>query len=314
MIVAVSNPAAGHRLCRDRLRAVERICAEAGRGLEVVETTGPRDVVRAAGEAASRRPELVVLIGGDGSAGELCRAYADLEPHARPPVVLVPAGRGNSLYKTLLSDAPWPDYLRRTLERSYVGPVDAARVVETGDVWVLGFSVGYLRHAIDAARLFRGLRGRTLYGAGGAYAAVRPRPFAVEVAVDDRAVYAGRSVLVAVGGGAFWGGRLLLFPVSDLSDGLLDVAIVEDMPARRFAHVLRRALTGHHVDLDDVHVFQGTDVRITAPEGMHAELDGTGCVPGPRGVTLRPLPGLLPMAFPRGEWEADLIEPRAPGL
>lgn len=306
MLVALANPASGHGLGRDRLARLRAICAEAGRTLEVVETRGPGDVVRAARDAVARRPEALVLLGGDGSVGELARAYADLAPDRRVPVVLVPAGRGNSVYKALLSGAPWEDYVRHALARPYVRPAEAARIEETGDVWVLGFSLGYLHDAVAASRHLKGIRGRTLYAAGGAVAFARRRPFACQVEVDGTAVYAGGSLLVAVGGGPFRR-RLQLFPLADLYDGRLDVVIVEAVSARRFADVLLAAGSGRHIELPDVHHFQGAEVRLWTSRPARAELDGTLFHAQAQTLTMRCLPGLLPVVYPRWAWEGEPI-------
>jgi diacylglycerol kinase (ATP) len=304
VLVALANPASGHGLGRDRLAGLRAICAGAGRRLEVVETRGPGDVVRAARDACAARPDALVLVGGDGSVGELARAYADLEPGERAPVILVPAGRGNSVYKALLSGAPWEDYVRRALARPYVRPADGARIEETGDVWVLGFSLGYLHDAVAASAHLRGLRGRTLYAAGGAVAYARRRSFACQVEVDGRVIYEGGTLLVSVGGGPFRR-RLQLHPLADLYDGLLDVIIVEAVGARRFADVLRAAGSGRHVELPEVHAAQGREIRLWTSRPARAELDGT-LYPAPgQALTMRCVPGLVPVVYPSWGWDDD---------
>lgn len=301
VIIGVVNPASGMGHSRDRV--LEQVCAELGKPLELIRTAGPGDVTRAAAGAAAKHPEALVLVGGDGSVGELCRAYADIAADDRPPLVLVPAGRGNSFYKALLSDAPWEDYLRRAIDRPYVRRVDIGRVVETGDTWALGFSLGYLHDCVASTRYFPGLRGRTLYAAAGTYAAARLRPFKAEVTVDGRAVFAGRAVMVAVGGGPYRGGRLQLFPTADLTDGLLDLAVVEAVSPRRFAEILRAGSKGTHVEMREVHTFQGAEVRISSPDPMRCELDGTIYASEADALTLRCLPEFLPVAFPLWHWD-----------
>jgi diacylglycerol kinase (ATP) len=308
LIVALVNPASGAGQGRDRLTCVEKACADAGVRIEVVETAGPGDVTRSAAEAAARRPAAIALIGGDGSVGELCRAYVSLPADRRPPLVLVPAGRGNSFYKAIMSDAPWEEYVRRAIARPYVRNIDVGCVEETGDTWALGVSLGYLHDCVVSTRFFPGLRGRTLYAAAGAYAAARVSPFRVEVAVDGVPVYAGRSVLAAAGGGPFRGGRLHLFPTSDLTDGLLDVCVIEAVGTRRFAEILRAGTAGSHVEMPDVHCFQGRRVAFRA-EQMRCELDGTVfAVPGDT-LTLSCLAGALPVAFPLWNWDDVPVSP-----
>jgi diacylglycerol kinase (ATP) len=302
VIVAVVNPASGAGKARERVRAVVRACADSGKPLEIIETTGPGDVRRAAAEALGHKPEAVAIVGGDGTIGEVCGAWADVAPDERPPVVNVPSGRGNSFYMALLSDAPWEEYVRLAITRPYVKRVDVGRVEETADLWALGVSVGYLHDCVAAARHFPALRGRALYAAAGAYAAARVKPFRIEVHVDGRPVFAGRSVMAAVGGGPFRGGRLQLFPTSDLTDGRLDACIVEAVGAVRFAEILRAAGGGRHVEEPDVHCFTGEQIRITGDD-LRCEVDGTlYALPGDA-VTLTCLQGFLPVSFPLWNWD-----------
>lgn len=301
-IAAVVNPVSGGGAASGRRRVLEDVCATVGCTLEVFETASPSGVAAAAGEAIRRGPDVLVLVGGDGSVGELCRAYDDLPQEARPPVVLLPAGRGNSLYKALFADAPWEEYLRRAVRSGTVRGIDAARIEETQDVWVLGFSCGYFHDTVAATRYFRGLRGRALYAAAGIFATTRLRPFDVEVAVDGRAVYAGPTVLVGCAGGPFRGGRLHFYPTSDLTDGVTDVVIVEDMPSRRFTEVLRAAGNGEHLDRPDVHAFQGGELRISSSETWRCELDGTLYPYEGSTLTIRCLPALLPVVVPDPDW------------
>lgn len=309
MLVGVLNPVSGRGTAAKRLPGVREIATRLGRILDIVESRGPGGVVDAVRSAVGRHPDAVVLIGGDGSVGEACRAYSELEPTQRPPVVLVPGGRGNSFYKAALSDAPWPDYVERALRAPDVRAIDAARVSETGDVWALGCSLSFFHDSVRAASTLKGFRGRALYAAAGAYAAARLKSFRIEVDVDGRAAYVGSSVLTALAGGPFRGGRLLLHPKADLSDGLLDVVVVEDTGTRRFAEFLGAAQDGGHVGLDGVHVFQGKRIELRSPDPMRCELDGTIC-PVEGALTCEVLPGVLPLAYPGWGWDDVAVEGR----
>lgn len=249
-------------------------------------------------DAVALGPQAVVLVGGDGSVGEACGAYASLDPRARPPVVLVPGGRGNSFYRAALSDAPWPDYVERALNDPSVRNLDAGRIIETRRVWALGCSLGFFCDSVAAASTMKGLSGRALYAAAGAHAATHLVPFAVEVWVDAARVFEGSSVLVAVAGGPFRGGRLLLFPEADLSDGLLDAVVIEDVGTHRFAEILGAAADGSHAAMAGVHVVQGARIELRSPDPMRLEVDGT--VVGAEGsvVSCEALPGVLPLVSP----------------
>lgn len=300
MLAAVYNPVSGRGTAKRRLARLRDICARLGRRLEVVESRGPGGVAPAVLEAVALRPDALVLVGGDGSVGEACGAYATLEASDRPPVVLVPGGRGNSFYRAALSDAPWPDYVERALRTPNVRALDAARIRETGRVWALGCSLGFFRDSVAAASRMKGLRGRALYAAAGAHAATHLVPFSVEVVVDGELVHGGRSVLAAVAGGPYRGGRLLLFPEADLCDGLLDCVVISDVGTHRFAEILGAASDARHVAMPGVHVFRGARVELRSPEPLRLEVDGTEVATDGSSITCDALPGVLPLAYPAG--------------
>src|SRR5882672_1763752 len=92
--VAILNPRAGLAAARARA-ALER--SAHWRGMEVRLTTAPGDARRFAAEAAAAGAEIVLAIGGDGTANETAWGLLGT------PVALglVPMGSGNGLARTL---------------------------------------------------------------------------------------------------------------------------------------------------------------------------------------------------------------------
>jgi lipid kinase YegS len=81
-------------------------------------------------------------------------------------------------------------------------------------------------------------------------------------------------LLFAVGNGRSTGGGTLLTPRASVTDGLLDVCIVEAMPRAEFAKLAMRIRHGDHVGNDGVHYVQVPSIDISAAEPISVNVDG----------------------------------------
>ena len=89
---------------------------------------------------------------------------------------------------------------------------------------------------------------------------------------------------------------MLLAPNASLTDGLLDVVIIEDMPKLRFLRLPPTVFSGRHVRQRGVDVIRGREVQISASEPFTLYADGDPIAELP--VTIRVLPGAVRMIVP----------------
>jgi YegS/Rv2252/BmrU family lipid kinase len=81
-------------------------------------------------------------------------------------------------------------------------------------------------------------------------------------------------LLFAVGNGRTTGGGTVVTPRASVTDGLLDLCIVEAMPRTDFAKLVLRLRHGDHVDSDGVHYLQVPSIDITASNSISVNVDG----------------------------------------
>jgi diacylglycerol kinase (ATP) len=238
-------------------------------------TTGPEDVARAARAFADR--DLLVCVGGDGTLREVAAALLDVEE--APPLLVVPAGRGNSVYRHLYGETGWRDLAAAVADGYEAAPLDVgtARTEPGGRThrFVLGFTAGLFRSTVVHAERLTALPGRLAYLLGTARAVLGDDPVALSLAVDGTSVFAGAARLVAVGGGRYRGGEFELFPGSRPGDGRVHAVAVEPSGLRDGVALVRRARNGRLHDHPAVHHAAGREARITAEAGLPVEVDGT---------------------------------------
>jgi diacylglycerol kinase family enzyme len=87
-----------------------------------------------------------------------------------------------------------------------------------------------------------------------------------------------------------------LAPSASLTDGLLDVVIIEDMPKLRFLRLAPTVFSGRHLRYREVDVLRGREVHVSATEPFTLYADGEPVAELP--VTIRVLPAAVRMIVP----------------
>lgn len=225
-IAAIVNPVAGGEVDA----AVDALRVAATTAPCVMRTTAPGEAADLAHELAAEAdpPDVVVAIGGDGT---VCEVVTGLQ-RAResgavpPPLLVAPAGTGNSTFRGLWNDAPWPEVVHTALTGgAVVRTLDLARVEQNHHVVVLGSGSGLFAETL-LARLGRPERGRELLLAASYAAMLNHTPYPGRVEVDGTTVHEGPIVETIVGGFRYRGGVLNLVPRSVVDDRLLDVTVI----------------------------------------------------------------------------------------
>lgn len=202
---------------------VLRAFAAAGIIPTVEHTRSAGDGVRAARELAHSHDRLFVL-GGDGTVMEAATGLA--EAGSPMAIAILPGGTGNQLARAL-SIPLNPARAVRALLDGDERRIDMALLNDRRRVGV-GAGAG-----LDAAMIERA-RGRLKQSLGAASyvvsatrAAWRPRRFALRAEVDGRVIEREASVAMVLNLGNIFSGLLELAPGVSLTDGMLDLVIVD---------------------------------------------------------------------------------------
>jgi diacylglycerol kinase (ATP) len=234
--VAILNPRAGLAAARARA-ALER--SAHWRGLEVRLTTAPGDARRFASEAAAAGAEIVLAIGGDGTANET--AWGLLGTSAA--LGLVPMGSGNGLARTLgvplrphAALAVLAEAVPRAMDVGMVNGRPFLNVAGAGFDAQVGLD--FHEHGRRGGR-----RGVFTY----VWLAVlrimkyRAERWVLEAGAEK---FEGRAHIVAFVNGRQYGGGAVLVPGARLDDGLFDIVVIEDASALEMAWNAQRLFFG----------------------------------------------------------------------
>jgi YegS/Rv2252/BmrU family lipid kinase len=239
---------------------------------------------------AAAAGEVAVAFGGDGLIGAVAGALKQSEG----VVGVLPGGRGNDLCRVL--GIPLKPVAACSVLAS--GVLRSLDLGDAGGRTFLGIaSCGFDSVVNRIANETTFVRGSPVY----AYALLRALPgwraAGFEVTLDGGEVRRFTGFSVAAANSRQFGGGMRLAPNASLTDGVLDVVIIEDMPKTRFLRLAPTVFTGRHLRYDGVDVVRGREVHISATESFTLYADGEAIAELP--VTIRVLPGAVRMIVPK---------------
>lgn len=273
------------------------------------------------GQAATRRAladgaDVVLVAGGDGTV----RAVAEVLAGTGVPMTIVPSGTGNLLARNLSLPLLDPDAMVQSAFTGATRAVDIgiARILRADDtsdehafVVMAGMGLDAAMIANTRAQLKRTM-GWVAYVDGAARSLPGATPFRVEYELDGERPHSARvqSILFANCGTLPAG--IALIPDGSVSDGLLDVAVIQ--PAGWLGwigvwrkvwwdnSVLRRTRAGRRIVErrrgTSVHYLRGMRIETVTEAEQPVELDGDGFGMAV-GIHCHVVPGGLLTTFPR---------------
>lgn len=315
--LVIANPAAGQAAAYPAEEIV-RLCLEHGAAsARAVATEHPGHAADlAAAEAGRSVPgelRMVVAVGGDGTAYEAALGLlaagqgAGQGPGqgaagAVPGCGLfpVPAGTGNSNYRSLWDPVPWRTALGLAVAEpaAHLVRVDLARHLQSDRPVLLGAGAGLTAQVLEDARAVPAdVVGPARLQAGLARTLAGFRPYPGRVIVDGSVVHEGPTLFANVGGGRFRAWQFELLPDSVLDDGLLEVCVVGAGVGADFGAVGEAMRRGTHPQLPDVVAASGRVVVLERLDGAPLCFEHDGAVLPDSGsrATLRVEPRALPV-------------------
>ncbi|MBD0320647.1 MAG: YegS/Rv2252/BmrU family lipid kinase [Gemmatimonadetes bacterium] len=271
IVINPSNPAAV-----DSLRAGIALLREEGHTVHPHLTFEGGDARRFAREAAERGAELVVAAGGDGTINEVVNGLNDwAEADGRdelPRLAVIPLGTANDFAGGLRVPKDPEEALAVAVEgKSY--PVDLAAL--NGRAFLNVSSGGFGAEATDeASDELKRMVGPIAYVVTGVRKFVTLHPSTARFTSGGETLHDGDFLIFAVGNARRTGGGVRLTAEADLSDGLLDLCVVEGMTHMEFVRIAPQLRAGNHVEHPKVVYKQVRSVSVEAEDELSVNVDG----------------------------------------
>ena len=291
----VMNPVAGKGAARKAVAALERLLRASDLSFEIVSTEYPGHATALARAAST---PIVVAVGGDGTVNEVANGLVG----SSKVMGIIPTGSGNDFVKSI----GIPRNLRKALDvlkRRVVRKIDVGCVscgkTQNGSTtyaperyFVNGIGTGFDAEVAQRVSQIRRLTGTLLYLTAvlqtlGVYKA----PY-FRISADGRQSE-GKRLLIATGNGKCAGGGFYLTPDADVSDGMLDLCMIEDVNLARILRLIPAVMRGKPVHDPHVAYERAAKIKLESPDTFCVHADGEVIGRGVNAVRMEVLPGAL---------------------
>jgi diacylglycerol kinase (ATP) len=269
-ILYVVNPAAGRARAPGMTAEVRDLARLAGFGGEVVCTEGPGHATEIARLAAASSHDVVVSVGGDGTANEVAGGLLG----TGTALAVVPAGSGNDLAAELGLPRRWrraiaalPHARRRRID---VGWANGRPFLQSAGVG----ADAYIAQLRNRERLFFG---SAAYAKCAIQGLLTAHPTTIAIELNGRR-WTQRALAVTVANGERYGGGLRIAPGARFDDGLLDVVVLGDMGVLEALRVFPTVYFGRHLTHPKIRLERADRLSISTVDGtrpLPVHTDGT---------------------------------------
>lgn len=235
-------------------------------------TSSIEDAHRRAREFANLGVERIVAVGGDGTFNEVANGI--LESDRRPSLGIVPAGTGCDLPRSL----GIPSSIKDSLIFALTGdahPMDVGlaktSTVERHFLNVAG--LGFDAKVADRAQRKKHLSGKKAYIAALAQSLTDFGYIDVKIEINGNEIET-KAVFVSIANAQYLAGGFHFAPMARVDDGLLDLAIIDDISLPRFVQAVPSVVRGKHLSNPHWSHYTTTHVKVTATTPALVQLDG----------------------------------------
>lgn len=285
----IVNPASANGRTGRRFDRIARAVREVLGDFDCTFTRQRGEAVLVARELARGGADLVVAVGGDGTASEVVDGLCGDGGAGRPRPVFgyIPCGTGGDLARTLGYPTD-PAAVARVLSGDALRTIDVGRVEFTAhdgsraarhfaNVGGAGISGVVVQHV---ERMGKALGGRATFMIGAGRALIGWRDRRVRWRVDGGAWQEDPITALCVCNGRYFGGGMMVAPGARLDDGLLDVTLWQGLGIADFVLRRRMLYDGTHLRLHNTRTFRAKVVEVAPIEDGPVLLEVDGEQPG----------------------------------
>lgn len=215
--------------------------------------------------ARASKSDIVVAVGGDGTVSEVAKGLIG----TKKALGIIPCGSGDGL-ALHLGISREPAKAVKVINEAVRSAIDVAYVNGRPFFVTAGVGLDALVSWDFASSSKRGLP-TYIQTALQDWIMKKPERYIVECGHSS---WSGNAVFVTVGNANQWGNEAKITPLASLTDGMLDVTIVEPFDALEIPDMALRLMTGKADSHHRVHTMRGTSVHIQRETAGPAHADG----------------------------------------
>ncbi|MDP3630947.1 MAG: diacylglycerol kinase family lipid kinase [Actinomycetota bacterium] len=270
--LVIINPAARHGKTAELVPVIEKLLASTIVH-DTVQTERPGDAERLAAEATEY--QVVVAVGGDGTAHEVLNGLMRIPADSRPAFGLLPTGSGNDTRRTLgiSTDLSQAVLELAAGERRHFD-VGLCNGTYFNNSFAAGLDAKVTAKAVEY-KVTKKRDGLWLYLTAVLHVLFNDLgSFPIRIAFDAGATETVDTLIIAANIGKTYGGGFFITPDAVPDDGLFDVCMIDPLDLPGALMRLPFVIAGKHTGMRPVHMSRHTSVVIECDAPLPAQIDG----------------------------------------
>lgn len=277
--LVIVNPMAGTGRGEKYLKSIDKIFSNVKKEGKIKDDKIFLELTKAIGDAtlivkdylSKYNEEFVIyVVGGDGTISEV--AYA-IKHTPNASMVVIPKGTGNDFAKVTNSYKSMRKIIRESLNKNSE-VVDSIKLKDrlSMNVVNLGFDAA-IANNMEKFRHFPFISGSMKYRLSIFYTLFSAKKYRLKVRVDDK-IFKGSYTLVAIGNNKYYGGGVKILPDAIMTDGVLDICLVDSTTLMQKLRYLPKLTKGKHTNLKIVKMLKGENISVVSNKKFPVSIDG----------------------------------------
>jgi YegS/Rv2252/BmrU family lipid kinase len=291
----IINPTARHGETAPLIPVIEELL-ESTVEHETVLTERPGHAAELARNASGF--DVIIAVGGDGTAHEVLNGIMTRPEDDRPAMSLFPTGSGNDWRRTLGISTDLATAVRQVLsgDRKRVD-VGVCNGIHFANSLAIGLDARVTAKAVEL-KVTTGWSGLPLYFRALMFVLLRQfYSHSVRLKVDDGPIVERDVLIVALTNGPTYGGGFFITPRAVDDDGLLDMCVIDKLSLPSALWRLPFVVTGKHEWMSMVHMQRHANVELWSDGPIAGQVDGEVLLDDHYEVTI--IPGGIEVIVPR---------------
>lgn len=263
-------------------------------------TTGLGEATLITREAIKKGFEMVVGVGGDGTNNEVVNGFFENGKMINPGAVfaIICSGTGSDFIKTAGVPRDYRESIPllkganfKNIDLGWMRHKDhSGKMVERYFINIASFGMGGQTDAyVNKSKKLLGGKVTFLLAAGRAGLFYKNQ--LVKFKLDNGPELERRIFNMAVSNGRFFGAGMMVAPMADLEDGILEIVILGDLGIPERIKLGGAIRTGAHLNMPQIEHFRAKHVVADSPETVLFDIDGEQ--PGSLPAEFKVLPKIL---------------------
>ncbi len=267
----IVNPSAGRGKCFRIWTRFEEVLQEKATFPYAVRLTRNKgDAEKFSVTAVQEGFERIISVGGDGTINEVINGVAT----ANVQLGILPFGTGNDFAHALYLTKNFQQIMKMLISPA-ITPIDLVKInehyfINAAGIGIDGNVVQYINNHPSIKKI-----GKFGYILSAFQTLMQYHPVQLNVTIDDERSVLSNVWILAIANGPYFGGGMKICPGASLSDGWLDLCIIQNLTKPRFLQLFPLVFTGRHVQLKNyVTMRKAKKVTFDIPPHMLMQMDG----------------------------------------